>query len=61
MTTLQRVWYEGAAVHITVRDNHRNDIFRDDEDFQYYVTVIEEALVWIDGYLVKIEIDRIYE
>ena len=45
MTTTQRVWYEGVAYHITARGNHRNDIFRDDEDFQYYLTVTEEALL----------------
>lgn len=46
MTTPQRVWYKGAAYHITARGNHRNDIFRDDEDFQYYLKVIEEALLY---------------
>jgi len=46
MTTAKRVWYEGAAYHITARGNHRNDIFRDDEDFQYYLTVIKEALLY---------------
>lgn len=46
MTTAKRVWYEGAAYHITARGNHRNDIFRDDEDFQYYLTVIGEALLY---------------
>ena len=46
MTTPQRVWYEGAAYHITARGNHRNDIFRDGEDFQYYLTVIEQALLY---------------
>ena len=34
MTIPQRVWYKGAAYHITARGNHINDIFRDDEDFQ---------------------------
>lgn len=46
MTTPQRVWCEGSTYHITARGNHRNDIFRDNEDFQYYVTVIEEALLY---------------
>ena len=50
MTTPKRVWYEDAAYHITVRGNHRNDIFRDDEDFQYYLTVIEEALLYYGKY-----------
>ena len=46
MTTTQRVWYEGAAYHNTARGNHRNDIFSDDEDFQYYLTVLEGALLY---------------
>lgn len=41
MTTPQRVWYKDAAYHITARGNHRNDIFRGNEDFQCYLKVIE--------------------
>lgn len=44
MTNIKRPWVEGATCHVTARGNHRNDIFRDEEDFQYYLTVIEEAL-----------------
>lgn len=37
-------WYPGAKYHITSRGNHRNNIFRDGEDYQVYLTILEEAL-----------------
>lgn len=43
MTTKRRQWVEGGVYHITARGNHRNDIFRDEEDFQVYLTLIEES------------------
>jgi len=46
MPTPKLIWYEGAIYHITTRGNHRNDIFRDEEDFQVYLTVIEEGLIY---------------
>ncbi|MBU3135987.1 hypothetical protein KPL39_06870 [Clostridium gasigenes] len=39
MATPKREWYEGASYHVTVRGNHRNDIFRGDEDFLFYITI----------------------
>lgn len=36
-----RVWYKGAIYHIMCRGNHRNDIFRDGEDYQVYLTIDE--------------------
>ena len=42
----KREWYEGAIYHVTVRGNRRNDIFRDKEDFEYYLNTIEEAMVY---------------
>jgi len=44
MTNKARVWYPNAAYHITTRGNRRNDIFRDEEDFQVYLTIIEGAM-----------------
>lgn len=44
MTNKKRPWFPGAALHITARGNHRNDIFRDQEDFQVYYTFLQEAL-----------------
>lgn len=49
MTYKKRPWFPGAVLHITARGNHRNDIFRDDEDFQVYLTFIEEALKHFKG------------
>jgi REP element-mobilizing transposase RayT len=43
MGTKARVWFPGAAYHITARGNHRNDIFRDDEDFQVYLSILKVA------------------
>ena len=43
MTYKKRESYPGAAFHITARGNHRNDIFRDEEDFQVYCSFLEWA------------------
>ncbi|OPJ65076.1 transposase [Clostridium oryzae] len=44
MATPRINWYSGACYHITSRGNHRNDIFKDEEDFQVYLTLIYESL-----------------
>jgi REP element-mobilizing transposase RayT len=44
MTNKKRPWFPGATLHVTARGNHRNDIFRDQEDFQVYCTFIQESL-----------------
>ncbi|KZL88578.1 transposase [Clostridium magnum] len=44
MPTKKREWYPYASYHITARGNHRNDIFKDKEDFIYYLTLIKEAV-----------------
>ena len=41
MPTAKITWYKEAIYHITTRGNHRNDIFRDEEDFKVYLTNIE--------------------
>lgn len=43
MGTPRRKWYPGAIYHITARGNHKNDIFRDEEDFQVYLALAKEA------------------
>lgn len=50
MTTPKMVWYEGVLYYITARGNHRNDIFRDEEDFECYLKIIEEALLYYTNY-----------
>jgi putative transposase len=42
----KREWYEGSIYHVTVRGNRRNDIFRDKEDFEYYLKIIEKSLFY---------------
>lgn len=46
MTKKARVWYPNTSYHITARGNRRNDIFRDEEDFELYLNLMEEALVY---------------
>ena len=36
MTGKKRMWFPGASYHITARGNRRNDIFKDEEDFELY-------------------------
>ncbi len=39
----KRKWYPGAIYHIMCRGNRRSDIFRDDEDFQVFLTILEQV------------------
>ncbi|MGH4139603.1 REP-associated tyrosine transposase [Clostridium sp.] len=49
MTNKRRENYPGATFHITARGNHRNDIFRDEEDFQVYCSFLECAINYFKG------------
>lgn len=44
MSNKKREWYPNAIYHITIRGNRRNDIFRDREDFQVYLMLIEGTI-----------------
>lgn len=44
MGTKVRLWFPGAAYHITARGNRKTDIFQEHEDFQVYLSIIEHAL-----------------
>lgn len=44
MVRKKREWYPNAVYHITTRGNHRNDIFREEEDYNYYLGCIDDAL-----------------
>lgn len=37
-------WYIGAKLHIIARGNHRNDIFRDEADYELYLNYLQEAM-----------------
>lgn len=43
MPRKKRVWFPGAVYHIMCRGNHRQDIFRDDEDRLFYLTTLKEV------------------
>lgn len=40
------VWEPGLTYHITTRGNRRNDIFRAEEDFEIYLSILENNLVY---------------
>lgn len=42
-----REWYPNAVYHITSRGNRRNDIFRDNEDYQVYITILKESIEFL--------------
>lgn len=44
MAKKKRIWYPGAVYHITNRGNRRSDIFKDEEDFQVYLTILEQTM-----------------
>ncbi|WP_258049717.1 transposase [Clostridium weizhouense] len=44
MPTLKRIWYEGAMYHVTTRGNHKEIIFKEEEDFEKYLDLVEESL-----------------
>ena len=44
MVKEKRIWYPGAVYHITNRGNRRADIFRDGEDYQVYLTILEQTM-----------------
>lgn len=43
MSRKHRIWYPGACYHIMCRGNHRQDIFRDEEDRQFYLTTLRQV------------------
>lgn len=44
MSTKARIWYPNTSFHITARGNRRNNIFRDEEDFQIYLELMKDSL-----------------
>lgn len=43
MPKKKRVWYPGAIYHVMNRGNRRSDIFKDEEDYQVFITILNEA------------------
>lgn len=46
MPKSKMVWESGMIYHVTTRGNRRNDIFRDEEDFQVSLTMLENNLIY---------------
>lgn len=44
MAKKKRIWYPGAVYHITSRGNRRTDLFKDEEDYQVYLTILEHTM-----------------
>jgi len=45
MPRKQRVWAPGDTYHIMCRGNHQHNIFRDDEDREYYLVILKRVKV----------------
>lgn len=54
MTYSKRPWQEGACYHITARGNRKEYIFKENNDFKYYLSLVEEALEYYKEYNYKI-------
>ena len=44
MAKKKRIWYPGAVYHIMNRRNRRSDIFKDEEDYQVYLTMLKQTM-----------------
>lgn len=44
MSNKERQWFPDTSYHITIRGNRRGDIFKDEEDFQVYLEIMQETL-----------------
>ncbi|QAT41025.1 transposase [Clostridium sp. JN-9] len=42
-------WYPGAKLHVIARGNHRNDIFKDNSDYELYLSYLQEAIEYYDN------------
>lgn len=49
MSRKNRVWYPGVVMHITSRGNRKNDIFREVEDYEFYLFSIEECMEYFNS------------
>lgn len=41
-------WFPESSCHITARGNRKSEIFRDKEDFKYYLMLMDEALKYFE-------------
>jgi REP element-mobilizing transposase RayT len=48
MARPQRIEYEGAVYHVTIRGNERKAIFKDDTDRERLIKVMEDSVERFD-------------
>ena len=46
MTTKKKIWYPGAIYHVIARGNRKDVIFIDKEDFNAYLNILEDTLIY---------------
>ncbi|MHC6179303.1 transposase [Clostridium sp. JNZ X4-2] len=44
-----RLWYPNAMHHITTRGNRRNAIYRYNEDYQVYITILKGTIQFLEN------------
>lgn len=49
MAKKKLIWCPGAMYHVTSRGNHRNDIFREKEDYIIYLENLQEAIRYYEN------------
>lgn len=54
MSYKAREWVKEGVYHITNRGNRRSDIFKDEEDFQYFINLICEGLEFFGDENIKL-------
>ncbi|AKA70859.1 transposase [Clostridium scatologenes] len=42
-------WYIDSKLHVVARGNHRNDIFKDETDYELYLNYIKEAMEYYEN------------
>lgn len=45
MVRKKKEWYTNSIHHITARGNRRSDIFKDEEDYKMYLTIVNECKI----------------
>ena len=45
-----KVWEPGITYHVTTIGNRRNDIFRDEEDFQVYLIILQGNFIYFSNF-----------
>lgn len=49
MTSRARKWYPDSVYHVTARGNRKSNIFKEEEDFRTYLTILEDAIEYFNG------------